>query len=133
ILRNLSTPGGLFPRMDLPDSLPITGGPTSVAVADITRDGVPDLVTTESITGTLSVRRGLGNGAFAPPVSTAVGATGKIVVADFDGVNGPDVAVISPLTVLLNDGAGGLLAPVAYPGSAGQEVAVGDIDLDGVP
>jgi hypothetical protein len=60
-----------------------------------------------------------------------------MVAADFDGANGPDLALVSyhadSLTVLLNGGAGVFQAPLSYWAGEGPSALVtGDLDGDGL-
>lgn len=83
-------------------------GPYSVAVADIDRDGVPDVVTANFLSGTASVLLGIGDGRFEAPID--VGRMGDftygVVARDFDGDGKPDIAacnaVSSDVAVRLN-------------------------------
>jgi hypothetical protein len=69
-------------------------------------------------------------------VVTVVGdAPSALVIGDFDGVNGPDVAVANAggndVTILLNDGqgAGGFLPPVnVVVGNGPSDITLGDFD-----
>jgi len=70
-------------------------GPFTFAVADFNLDGVPDIVTANFKSSTVSVLLGVGDGTFAPPVSG--GETGAlsygVVAADFNGDGKPDFAI----------------------------------------
>jgi len=83
-------------------------GPWSVAVADLNRDGVPDLVVANQSSATVSVLQGNGDGTFQAALTFAVGQTPRFVVAgDFNGDGVPDLAVTnyqdSTVTVLINN------------------------------
>jgi len=69
-----------------------------------------------------------------------------LVVADFDGINGPDIAISMPavgspatVDILLNNGMSGdvwqgFAAPISVPtGSTVEDLAVGDLDNDNYP
>ena len=43
-------------------------GPVQVAVADLTGDGIPDLIYADYVTGNVAVRLGNGNGTFGPEI-----------------------------------------------------------------
>jgi hypothetical protein len=93
------------------------GGPAvSVALADFTGDGIPDIAVTQvGYPGSVSVLEGNGDGTFQPPpTSYAVGLDPRLMaVGDFNGDGFPDVAVSnwnnggdSTVSVLLNAGDG---------------------------
>lgn len=101
----------------LQDTGPVAvgGAPDSVAVGDFNNDGKPDLAVTNSVSRTVSILFGQGNGSFAPPINYLVesgpGANGPygIVVADFNGDGKPDLALAnlgSNTTALLLNGRG---------------------------
>jgi hypothetical protein len=117
--------------------------PTCVAIADVNRDGKPDLiVATTDVTpqGGVSIMLGNGDGTFQAPVTYAAGgvdgAGNNLAVGDFNGDGKPDVAVTNPSTnsvsILLGNGDGTFQAAVAYlAGESPGTVAVGDFNLDG--
>ena len=152
------------PRADAFGLLPptnVTAGTYSfgMVAADFDGDGVQDLAATDTFGPTyaagttLSVVLGDGDGSFGTPVKyTAVTHDGTqptyLAVGDFDGKNGPDLAVVVDhpgggwvypelpmeyISVLLNDGHGAFGSPVgcAVMKSAADEVAVGDVNGDG--
>jgi hypothetical protein len=99
------TGSGLGP----PIELLMNGGQTAqrIAVADLNRDGRPDLVTTDVVTNTISIRFGQPARAFSPPQTYAVGSNPMFVAtADMNNDGLPDVlvAVSSGIAVLLNGG-----------------------------
>ena len=91
-------------------TLPGFVAPSAVALADINRDGVLDLVVLDGGTGTLSVSPGLGNGTFAAAASVPAGLNpAAFAIGDVNGDGRLDLVVFSAnqqLRVLLNDGAG---------------------------
>ncbi len=95
-----------------PVEYPVEGQPGSLATADFDGINGPDVATGNFRTRNVSVLLNNGNATFAPPVTYPVGTlpslVGRIAGADFDGVNGPDLAVtdyglaLSNVSVLLN-------------------------------
>src|ERR1019366_626049 len=70
-----------------------TGGvPQQVVPADVNKDGIADLITSNA-NGVVSVLLGKGGGSFAAPVTIATIAGGgpSIAVADFNGDGSPDL------------------------------------------
>src|SRR5713226_1915786 len=127
----------------------------SVAVADVNRDGKPDLlVANQCVTnsncanGLVSVLLGNGDGTFQPPVSYSSGGQFalSVAVADTNGDGKPDLLVVNEYVgngnlsngtvgVLLGNGDGTFQAAVTY-GSGGKyagSVAVADLNGDGKP
>ena len=123
--------------------------PYAVELADMDGDGDLDLVTSNLVDqefSTVSVSKNNGNGTFAAPVDYPVGPNPTdLRLADFNGDGRPDVVCLAALsgknagelsyvTVLFNDGAGGLVNRHDY--SVGENansggVDVGDYDGDG--
>lgn len=77
-------------------------GPYSVAVADVNRDGVPDIVTPNYVGDSVSILLGVGDGHFDPAIEIKFGKPTDpmfqvttpygIVVDDFNGDRKPDIA-----------------------------------------
>ena len=130
-------------------------GSAAVAVADVNKDGKPDLVVADycldvsncSIDGAVSVLLGNGDGTFRAAVvqdSTGIYAL-SVAVADVNGDGNPDVLVTNAgrcascstggVTVFPGKGDGTFGTPVSYDTAAWETegVAVGDIDGDGHP
>jgi hypothetical protein len=115
--------------------IPIGGAQTRVAIVDINRDGIPDLVVAGS---RLTTWIGLGDGRFV--AGTDVTATGRtdFRVADFDRDGNADLITVDG-RVFLGNGDGtfraphlpALLAAVGDPAIA--SIAVGDVNGDGCP
>lgn len=112
--------------------------PFSVGAGDF--DGINglDLAVAGRFNGDVTVLLNDGTGGFTPgagsPFAAGSDAT-ALAVGDFDGVNGPDLAVVNTninrVRVLLNDGTGGFSAGVGSPFTVGTTpnfVAVGDLD-----
>jgi hypothetical protein len=83
----------------------------AVAVADLTGDGIPDLVVANEVGGTVSVLLGNGDGSFQKQQTFPVG-TGRsaVAVADVNGDGKPDLLVANQfddtVSVLLGQGNG---------------------------
>jgi hypothetical protein len=72
----------------------VGSNPVNVVVADVTGDGIPDLVVVSNGSDTVSVLPGIGNGTFAPPLSYAVGdGPAAVAVADLNRDGQLDLAV----------------------------------------
>jgi hypothetical protein len=96
--------------------IPTGHRPGSIAVADVNRDGKPDLVVANTEDGTLSVLLGDGKGHFVPATGSpfACGPSpNDIAVADMNRDGNPDLVVANTgtpyLTILLGDGKGGFV------------------------
>jgi hypothetical protein len=118
-------------------------GNNSVAIADLDRDGKPDLVavnqaaTTGSSAGTLGVLLGNGDGTFRPAIVTAttklsIDYFAQTAIADFNGDGKLDVACGSSDFLLLGNG-DGTFQPVLPLGFSGVGIAAGDFNGDGRP
>ena len=128
--------------------------PDGVAIADISGDGIPDLVIANSSTSTIinqgdvGVLIGIGdrNGTFQTVVAYPASEFGAaaIKVADMDGDGKPDVVVVNcsavsgncnggggNVGVLLGNGDGTLKPVVTFPPGGNTPFAVGVADLNG--
>ncbi len=129
---------------DPPRRVTTAQNPDDAAIADMNRDGVPDLVYVNSGNadgmgnGAVAVRLGNGDLTYGAPSSTPV-ARGpqSVVVADLDGDMLPDAAVVNRTTgsvsVLIGNGSGILtrkLPDIAVPGGP-NAVTAADLDGDG--
>jgi hypothetical protein len=117
------------------ESSTYAAGPGShgVAIADLNRDGLPDLATANQNDATVSVLLNAGGGTFAAPVHVPAGdGSNDIVAADLDGDGWADLATAnfysSTVTVLRNDRqwprTGSLVAEVEGVATAGQVVRI---------
>jgi hypothetical protein len=128
----------------------VGSGPTSAAVGDFNRDGIPDLAVTNVIDDTVTLLLGNGSGGFtaAPGSPFAAGTIPySVAVGDFNGDGIQDLAIaevgtrgsFNPgpggVTVLLGNGSGGFTAAPGSPfatGNVPDSVAVGDFNGDGI-
>lgn len=113
---------------------------TDVAIADLTGDGIPDIVaaTLTKYDG-IWLFPGTGTGAFSEPVTLDAGSGGSssIIVADLNGDALPDLAMTDDtpaeaVSVLTAKPGGEYSEPVSFPvGYDPSSVAAGDFDGDG--
>jgi len=134
----------------LPPVLYQSGGRSarSLAVADVNKDGIPDVIVANGSTvgsGGVGVLFGIGGGTFKSAQTYPVLFEGAdaVAVADLNGDGWPDLVVGSnggvsdptpSLSVLLNKGDGTFKAAIGY--SAGfdiRSVAIADVNGDGKP
>ena len=116
---------------------PFPGGDAvsyAITVADVNRDGKPDLAVGAG--GSLGILLGNGDGTFQPSTDYSLfGTPSSIVVTDLNGDGEPDLAVstFASVSVLLGNGDGTFRTPVAYDSGGFQtySVAVGDVNGDG--
>jgi hypothetical protein len=97
----------------------INEAPASAAVGDFNHDGIPDIVTTNRGTNTVSVLLGNGDGTYQTALATATGSLpSAIVAADFNGDGNLDIAVANAgdntVSVFFGNGTGTFAAPVNY-------------------
>lgn len=116
-----------------------TTGVTAVGIGDLANNGGPKDVAATIGSG---VAIFVNNGAsFAAASNVAIAGTlSGLAVADFDGVNGADIAVAADnpgadyVRVRLNNGTGGFGPDVAYPSAAApHRLSLEDFNKDGIP
>jgi len=119
---------------------------SSVAVADVNRDGKPDLLVANVDSSMAGVLLGNGDGTFQSVVTYGSGGLYAISVAaaDANGDLNPDLLVTNlsdqsgrqgSVSVLLGNGDGTLqlAVPFSSGGSTAESLAVGDVNGDGRP
>ncbi len=130
-------PGIAFDEDDQFFDLPGTGTPHSVTAGDIDLDGDLDLIVgmAELAVKDAFVFINRGDGTFDDPYEIQTNSRTDIVrLVDVSGDGAPDLIGVSTLgaCVLLNDGAGGLLAPTYYSLRPGHgELELADLNGDG--
>ncbi len=124
---------------------------TSVAIGDLTGNGIPDLVVINFCPSagnctysTVGVLLGNGDGTFRTAITSNAGlGPASVAIADLNGDGKPDLVLAggcnnppSCMNVLLGNGDGTFQPPVSY-GSGGwaqpTSVAIGDLNGDGIP
>jgi hypothetical protein len=130
-----------------PSATSTCSDPDAIAVADLNGDSKTDIAIA-CTGGTVSILLSNGNGTFATPVSysTINGTAGSgpeaIAIADFDGVNGPDVVIAdtsNAAVILLNNGNGTFGTATASStvcataGNGAFGVTSADFNADGKP
>ena len=118
-------------------SFSLAGAPTSVAMGDLNRDGKPDLITADPVSGNVTLFLGTGNGKFASGVEYATGShPGAVAVADLNGDGQSEVIIgdetKGTVSVLSINGNGTLqLKQSLATGTAPAFLAAGDFNGDG--
>jgi hypothetical protein len=132
--------GGFTPAANSPYG--VATRPYYIAVADVSGDGKPDLITTHDDISLMSTLLGDGRGGFsaAPASPFDLGRRAyKLVAADVNRDARADLiigtGVGDSVTVLLGDERGGYTHAAGSPYTAGRDprVAVGDVNGDGRP
>lgn len=111
------------------------GGTYSLAKADVTGDGIEDIVSVNGTGNTITVLPGNPSGTFptSASYSTSAGPT-AVTLSDFDGDTDIDAVVASysasNIMVHLNNGSGVFIPDASYPVSTAQGITSGDFDGD---
>ncbi|MFI5455663.1 MAG: FG-GAP-like repeat-containing protein [Isosphaerales bacterium] len=114
-------------------------GPSPVTVADLTGDGIPDLIYPDYAAGNVAVRLGNGNGTFGPEHTFPAGKGAyQVSVVDLNGDGKPDLvvdnAVDDTVSVLLGNGDGTFGPQKVYPaGLNPYSLAIAEFNGDGIP
>ena len=110
----VAEPGGALLQNFDRSVIPVGKAPGSIAIADLNRDGNPDIVVANTADETVSVLLGDGKGHFtsAPGSPFPCGKSpNDIAVADMNHDGNPDLVIANTetpnITVLLGDGKGG--------------------------
>ncbi|MBX3366366.1 MAG: VCBS repeat-containing protein [Phycisphaeraceae bacterium] len=136
VLLNAREPGDAFVTLREQVAYPSGADTRGVAIADITGDGVPDIVAAAYGADSLVVQPGNGDGTFGAPMVFAAGDGPRLVATgDFNGDGLIDVACTNQLSndvsIYLNIG-GTLGAQTRRTvGSAPSSIFAGDFDGDG--
>jgi cysteine-rich repeat protein len=117
--------------------------PRWVTAADVTGDGVVDLVTANDASKDVSVLVGLGSGSFNPPIIVPAvygpdpGSVSCVRTGDFNQDGVVDLATANAardsVSVILGFGGGSFAAPQEFAvGATPYNIAVGDFNDDGI-
>lgn len=114
------------------------GCPVGVAIADVTGDGVADLVAALACLPEVQVFPGLGAATFGAPLSLSIsGGAAAVAVQDLDGDTIPDIVALTNsgwLHTIAGLGGGAFGAAAGVPTSYGaNHLVVRDLDADGRP
>jgi hypothetical protein len=132
-----------------PPNQGVVAGAISITVADVNNDGLMDVVA--AVPTGVAVQVGNGDGTLQPARTFTTGGKNPlwVAVADFNGDNRPDLAVVNECSALVKgscgttatvgvlpgngDGTFGVAVTFNTGGNLGTSVAMADLDLDGKP
>jgi hypothetical protein len=118
-------------------SFPTGTNPSDVVAADLTGNGISDVITTDFGSASIAILRGNGNGTFQAPVFYPVGnSPEQLAVADLNGDGIPDIVTVNEgdntISVLMGNGDGTFQPAVTYGvGVRPEAIAVGDLTGNG--
>lgn len=137
---NIVLDGQPVGQLSAPVSIPTGPSPRALAMGDLDRDGLTDLVTVNSNAQDVSVMLGRAQpGTFGAPVNQASGHSAvALAVGDLDADGMDDVVLAdgssANLMVMRSTGAGMLGAAASFPvPSVATSISVGDINGDRIP
>ncbi|HKC69089.1 MAG TPA: VCBS repeat-containing protein, partial [Bacteroidia bacterium] len=122
------------------NSFTTIASPKAITVADFNTDNKIDVAIISSanngINVLLNTSTGTGVFSFATPVTYTVTSPYAITTANFDGINGPDIAVVSStgnnVCEFLNNGSGSFGTATTFSvGSSPYDLTTGDFNNDG--
>src|SRR5262249_49841495 len=110
-----------------------TGTAFGIATGDFNKDGIPDLIVTDSGAATAEVLLGVGDGTFGTPTSVALTASTSgngLAVSDLNGDGDLDLAIASSngIQILLGNGDGTFQAATTYGTGGYTSVAIGSVN-----
>jgi hypothetical protein len=104
------------------------------AVGDFNNDHIADVVSTNSTYTALTLRLGVGDGTFRPPLTVSM-PFGRVAQGDFNGDGNLDLVTVQPdVNVALGNGDGTFRSPASFKlgnGESARYAAVGDFNGDG--
>ncbi len=114
-------------------------GASSIAIADINTDGLPDVVNSAAVANSVSWQQNQSMGPFITQViNSAQTGAAAIAVADVNKDGIPDLVVgatgADAINLFTNDGSGSFTGPIAITGLSGDvsAITVADMDRDGI-
>jgi hypothetical protein len=122
-----------------PIATTLTGaGHPQLALSDVNRDGILDVVLANTGAGSMSVLLGNGDGTFSRTDYRAGTQPWTVAISDLDGDGAPDIVVTNAasnsVSVFINTGTGTFGPALSYAmGATPRGLAVGDVNRDGIP